>query len=186
MRPDFTLNSDWALHCVERMWSFGYQSSQLEHLFNAIPPEISLFMKRSLISLQTISRLQPFKMKGPTLPKPTTSLIEEFEQMRTEAEHWDGDEVHGFLQVSYNPHTNARTHVVMNSRYAHLHGYHKEEMLSRFASRDLDVQRTEIDWLILWLENFQVLVRSHSLCHALVPLVACLSPASPLPDPRPR
>jgi hypothetical protein len=156
LKPDFALNDDWAFHCVERMWAFGYQGPQLAHLFNAIPPEISALMKRCLVALQTIFRLQPFKSKASASPEDIPIVTDELKHMQAVAEHWDQDEVHGFLQVSFNPDTNARQHVVMNSRYAHLHGYHKEEMIARFARRELELQRTEVDWLVLFLDNFQV------------------------------
>ena len=78
--------------------------------------------------------------------------------MLADAEKWENDEVNGFLQVSYDPDTNQRTNIAMNPRYAHLYGYHKEEMLARFANHDLEVQRTDIDWLALWLDNFQACI----------------------------
>jgi hypothetical protein len=43
----------------------------------------------------------------------------------------------------------------MNSRYAAVHGYHKEELLARFASGDAMLQRTEIDALLFYLFSFK-------------------------------
>ena len=154
--PVMNLKNDWSYHSVERMWSFGYESSQLERLFNSIPHELSCLMKRGLKSLHIIHQMRPTKKNSGTLLSNDEWCSDDLELMRSEAETWDRDNMQGFLQVSYDPNTNQRTHIVINSRYAHLHGYHKEEMLARFGSRDLDVQRTDIDWLALWLDNFQV------------------------------
>ncbi len=44
----------------------------------------------------------------------------------------------------------------MNSRYAEMHGFHKEELLARFAGHDADMQFPQVDWLMIWLDYFQV------------------------------
>ena len=156
--PIMKLKHNWSSHTIERIWNFGYQSSRLEQLFNSIPPELSALMKRGLQSVQIIRRLQPSAKdrQRQTTAESCMRSSDEQEFLHLDADRWEHDDVHGFLQISYDPATNRRTNVVLNSRYAHLHGYHKEEMLARFGNHDLEVQLPDIDWLAYWLDHFQV------------------------------
>ena len=43
----------------------------------------------------------------------------------------------------------------MNTRYASLHGYHKEEMLARYAAGEAELQRIELDALMFFIYSFK-------------------------------
>jgi PAS domain-containing protein len=80
-------------------------------------------------------------------------LDEEQQQMFAEAVAWDAQDMQGILQISFDVKTHQRTHVMVNSRFAQLHGYHKEELLSRLESHDFEFHRTDLDLLISWLHS---------------------------------
>ncbi len=75
----------------------------------------------------------------------------------------EASRVYGVRQFSYYPRTSARKQVAMNARYAELHGYHHEELLSRFANHDLYMQPTAIDSAVLLLDSLQVHEHYHGL-----------------------
>ena len=43
----------------------------------------------------------------------------------------------------------------MNTRYASLHGYHKEELLARYAAGEAELQRIELDALMFFFYSFK-------------------------------
>ena len=152
------LINDWSYPCVERLWSFGYQSSQLERLFNSIPDELNSYLERGYLALKTVFRMRSLLQSQIDQP-----AYRREDLTPDDLKRWEDDVENGFLQITYDPDTNKRTHVVMNARFAHLHGYHKEEMLARVANHDLEAQQSDIDWLTLWLDSFQVFRHTFSV-----------------------
>ena len=45
--------------------------------------------------------------------------------------------------------------MIMNTRFANIYSYHKEELYSCFANHDTDLHHTEIDSLLLMLDAMQ-------------------------------
>ena len=69
-----------------------------------------------------------------------------------DCDRWESDDVFGYLELVFGPNDTSRyRHVGMNTRYAALHGYHKEELLSRYAAGEAELQRIEIDALMFFL-----------------------------------
>ena len=73
-------------------------------------------------------------------------------QTAVDSGRWESDDVFGYLELVFGPNDTSRyRHVGMNTRYAALHGYHKEELLSRYAAGEAELQRIEIDALMFFL-----------------------------------
>jgi hypothetical protein len=66
-------------------------------------------------------------------------------------ESWNSNASYGILSMSFDPETQDRKHVVINSCLSRMTGMHKEELLARLASHDLDLPLTQLDTLRVML-----------------------------------
>jgi hypothetical protein len=141
-------------------------------------------VQRAFNAMQILSKFRSSNRNRPDLVLPQV-LEEEKHKMFAEAAAWDSQDHQGFLQISFDARTSQRKHVMINSRFAQLHGCHKEELLSRFASHEVDFHRTDLDLLIMGLQNFLVSAEAHPshsrhLLFSLQPfLVRCFQPLHP-------
>ncbi len=71
---------------------------------------------------------------------------------------WEREQEYGFMQVSFDPETQERRSLFVNTRFAELCGFHREEMLARFGNYDVEVPRPELDSLRILLDDFNHLV----------------------------
>lgn len=66
---------------------------------------------------------------------------------------WENEAGLGFLRLDFDPATQLRLSVTCNSTCANLFGMHKEEVMSRFANRDIPVHFPGLDWIRLVLHE---------------------------------
>ena len=55
----------------------------------------------------------------------------------------------------FDPVTGQRKRIFLNTRFANIFGYHREELVARFANHEAGLQRTEIDSLLVLLDGLQ-------------------------------
>lgn len=148
---------------IGRMWTYGYKASELERIFNSIPSELASHMQKAFLALQTMYRMQALNSRRQLECGECLHRLDESDTICKIPEELEASRVYGVLQFSYDPKTNTRKQVAMNARYAELHGYHHEELLSRFANHDLYMQPTAIDSAVLLLDSLQVHEHYHGL-----------------------
>ena len=135
-------------------WYSGYKCDLLMNLFNSLPDQLSSLMGSVSLALQerdssTIcSQVNEVENAVPAGMYERSVLAEE-------ALLWDTQDIYGFMEIGFHPINKWRTHMIMNTRFANIYGYHKEELYSRFANHDADLHRTEIDNLLMMLDAMQ-------------------------------
>ena len=135
------------------MWSYGYKAPELERLFNSIPLELAAPIQKGFLALQTMHRMQAFNTRLLPQRGESCNRPDESNTICSIPDELNANSVYGVLQFSYDPRTNKRKQVVMNARYAELHGFHQEEFLTRFANHDLDLHHTDVDSIIITNSN---------------------------------
>uniref|UniRef100_A0A7S0MKV2 Zn(2)-C6 fungal-type domain-containing protein n=1 Tax=Cryptomonas curvata TaxID=233186 RepID=A0A7S0MKV2_9CRYP len=151
---NLVLKYDWSYRTVMIYWHSGYKCEILMNLFNSLPNELSALMSVVSLALQkrdssNVKNQISDVSRSPNLGNTDSTVLLE------EASMWDREETYGFMEVALHPITKQRQHMIMNTRFANIYGFHKEELYSRFASHEADLQRTEIDSLLLMLDGLQ-------------------------------
>jgi hypothetical protein len=132
----------------------GYSSDIFVNLFDALPLPLST-MVGALFSLPTTQDSSRFSTPSSVPPQTRIALENASAHFASDAALWDSEKLYGFFEVWFDPLTAQRQQLFMNSRFAQIYGFHKEELMARFANYDADLQRTEIDVLLLTLDGIQ-------------------------------
>ena len=146
------LRYDWSLRTVMIYWHSGYSCNLVSNIFNSMPEQLSSLMGSVSMSLQrrdssTICSQVSEDQNAVARNTYDRSVPTE------EALLWDKQEIYGFMEIGLDPISKQRTHIIMNTRFANIHGFHKEELYARFANHDADLQRTDIDNLLMMLDG---------------------------------
>lgn len=68
---------------------------------------------------------------------------------------WEAEQQYGCIEISFDPVTGQRKRIFLNTRFANIYGFHREELVARFANHDAGLQRTDIDSLLVLLDGLQ-------------------------------
>ena len=132
--------SSWAQLFTRRLWTFGYQEQALASIFDALPADfcatIQTASERVWRVMQSSSHSRaPLAVEGAGeggMESGEHSFLECLEDI------WERDGEEGFIEFVFDPATQQRVNVILNSRTSTLAGMHKEEVggcLSRTFSR---------------------------------------------------
>jgi len=149
------LKYDWSQKTVMRYWASGYSSHQLSRIFNSIPNPLASLMNAVFCSL---NHLEPISdVAGSSVDSPDDGADPAISTLvpTDEASFWDSEDVYGFLEITFDPLSAKRQSIYMNARYASIYGFHREEMLARFARHDADIQMTDVDQLLIIIDGIQ-------------------------------
>jgi hypothetical protein len=171
--PKIELKSKWAFKIIYKIWAAGYQVQSLVNIFDSFSPSLAAVVSRSLSDLQERSNQKMLQLAQGSSSVGSfgkTGVIDECAaestRMLAEAEMWEREEDYGFLQIVFDPNTQERRSLFMNTRFAALWGLHREEMLARFANFDVEIPRPELDSLRIFLDDFNHMVRPPRPIHA--------------------
>ena len=164
--PKIQLKSEWAFKIIFKIWAAGYQVQSLVNIFDSFSPSLEAVTIRALRELQERSNRKMIQLaqglasvgavgKGALVDE----CAAENSRMLAEAEMWEREQEYGFLQILFDPNTQERRSLFVNTRFAELWGFHREEMLARFANFDVEVPRPELDSLRIFLDDFNHMVR---------------------------
>jgi hypothetical protein len=138
--------------------SCGLRVDSVAHIFNSIPSALMLSAVNLLCKPITTTAAIPRIDAAPTYlsQKSASPSDDERPQIFTDSDRWETDSVFGYFELVYEPGNATRYRCVgMNSRYAELHGYHKEELLARYAAGEAELQRIELDALMFFFYSFK-------------------------------
>jgi hypothetical protein len=150
MPRNLVLKYDWSVRIVMIYWHSGYRCDPFVNLFNSMPIQLTTLM--SLVSAALQNRESSNKAQQPVQSK---KIALESPSHSDDTHLWENDQTFGFFEVAYNPTNKKRENMIMNARFAHIFGFHKEELYARFANHEADMQRTMIDSLLLMMEGLQ-------------------------------
>lgn len=129
--------SSWTQLFTQRLWTLGYQEQALARIFDSLPKDfcaiiqaaserVWLVMQRSAIRRASALAIEArAKSDG---EESTHSFLECLEDI------WERDGDEGFIEFAFDPATQQRKNVILNTRTATLAGMHKEEVLLFFAN----------------------------------------------------
>jgi hypothetical protein len=78
------------------------------------------------------------------------------ETLAREGELWEGEQEWSFFSMAFDAASGERRQIVSNERTAELLGMRREEMLARYACREMDVPLLEADWLANFLHELEL------------------------------
>jgi hypothetical protein len=144
---DFSTGSNWAYLPIFRFWTYGYRPSQLAAWFDSIPLDIASILQQILAIMQTdmISRVMHLKAMGLYEPE---QLVEHDDFC-----HWEDEDNGARTRIIYDPCTQQRRSFSVNRLLAQLFCMHPEELLARFANRELDLSVPATDFLYTLLDD---------------------------------
>jgi hypothetical protein len=141
----------WSYRVALIYWHSGINYDILANIFNSIPDELSELM--GLVSAAIVNRIDQTTSLSSPATEPRRALETASAHLANETAMCDSEQVYGFLEFGIDPFTKKRTSLCMNSRWAHIYGFHKEELCARFANNEGDLPRTQIDALLLILDG---------------------------------
>jgi hypothetical protein len=166
--PSIKLKNQWAFKIIYKIWAAGYQVQSLVTIFDSFSPRLAATARHALVELQERSNRKVFQLTQGLASIGAAARIcgeecpTEHSRLLAEAEMWEREQEYGFMQVSFDPETQERRSLFVNTRFAELSGFHREEMLARFGNYDVEVPRPELDSLRILLDDFNHLVSSLS------------------------
>ena len=167
---DFMLRHGWAYMPARRTWSFGFRPERIIRMLNALPPLICNSLARLLNTIQGESHrvmkeissvLTAIRETDATSDLPVgvehrtglhctdhhSSYLHPESESDEERILWEEEEEIGLMRLDLDPDTQIRRKVTINSRFASMHGCHREELLSQIANHEAVMQYTDLDAL---------------------------------------
>ena len=144
---------DWSRRVIMKYSIAGYSSQIFLNIFNSLPEPLSSMMATLFKAQQ--KEISGFSSFGRVANQSRIALDNASAHFAADTSMWDSEQIYGFFEVWFDPTTATRQRVFMNTRFAQIHGFHKEELFARVANYDADLQRTEIDSLLLILDGLQ-------------------------------
>ena len=167
---NFMLRHGWAYMPARRTWSFGFRPERIIRMLNALPPLICYSLARLLNTIQGKSHsvmkeissvLTTIRETDATSDLPAgvfehrtdVHCTDYYSYLHPESESdeerilWEEEEEIGLMRLDLDPDTQIRRKVTINSRFANMHGCHREELLSQIANHEAVMQYTDLDAL---------------------------------------
>jgi hypothetical protein len=142
-------------------------------MFAPAPPPLKALMRRAIVALQAMESLRAHRLghrpdppaaalriraagsAGGFEADPESQRQASEEAVVRDAELWEGDGEVAFITAMYDPPAGGRRVMACNRATAELLGMHREELLARFAARELDVPCLDVDWLANFLHELE-------------------------------
>jgi hypothetical protein len=135
---------------VIRYWNFGYQPATLLKIMNSLPKTLTLLVEQvfealtDLVEKSNENMRSVHTMLGPDAALDTNSLAGFNSNLFS---HFESEMNAGLIMVKYDPITQSRKNVILNTFLARVWGMTKDELLLRFADYDVPLPYSELDWL---------------------------------------
>ncbi len=130
--------------------NFGYPPVYLLEIIGSLPQGLFEELKAVLTELHTIAEGSSlysefiFRLAGWYVGAHNEMLQG---SAIDECRLWEGDTEQGLIRIEYNPTTQMRENVIINSRAASLWGMPKDDLVFRFLTYDVPLPCSELDWL---------------------------------------
>ena len=151
----------WAQHFTQRLWTFGYAEQALASIFDALPAGFCAAIQTASDRLtgvaQSTHALRIADAAAADADGPATAaddlLPREHDFLECLEDIWERDEGEGFIEFAFDPTTQQRTNVMLNTLTASIAGMHKEEVLARLAAHDAPISFLPLDYLCALLHQ---------------------------------
>jgi hypothetical protein len=139
----FMMRHRWSHLAIRHYWTVGYQAEPIIAIFQSLPRRLRSAIAEALDAVQRCSDIVCSEPSDAEEPAGKAACA------------WDDDDVHGFVGVEFDPTSQARVRVAANARAAALLGMHREELLVRFARRDVPLALPPLDALRAFLDGLR-------------------------------
>ena len=147
----------WARLFTQRLWTFGYAEQALASIFDALPAGFCSAIQTASDKLTGVAKTMhalriadaaAAEGEGSAAPEEGVhAFLECLEDI------WERDDGEGFIEFAFDPATQQRVNVMLNSLTAAIAGMHKEEVLARLAAHDAPVSFLPLDYLCALLHQ---------------------------------
>jgi hypothetical protein len=141
MLLSFMLRHRWSHLAVRRYWTLGYQAEPIIALFHTLPRRLRSAIAQALDAVQRCPNSADIEPSDAEDPAARAAC------------GWEDDDLHGFVSAEFDPVSQARVRVAANARAAALLGMHLEELLARYARRDVPLALPPIDAMRAFLHS---------------------------------
>ena len=148
---EFMTQQQWSYLIARRFWTFGYRTSEIVEIFEAVPSELKRLIGKALNTCQHFC----YSCHGHTSSNSAHVVCQEPCTMELKRHCFDNmlrDGSEGILQTTYCPKTQMRISFTANSQSADLLGMHGEEILARLAQCDLPLLLPPLDAVCVFLD----------------------------------
>jgi hypothetical protein len=168
----------WARLFTQRLWTFGYKEQALASIFDALPAGFCAAIQAAADRLQghmvtahaqRAADREASELKGLSGESAPAEGGEEAAPAFLECleDIWERDGAEGYSEFAFDPATQLRVNVLLNSRTAAIAGMHKEEVLARLAAHDAPISFLPLDFLCALLhQSLRAAVPSEPSPHA--------------------
>ena len=153
----------WARLFTQRLWTFGYHEQALASIFDALPSDFCATIQVASDRLQGLFASAAAHRRAESaaimdsacgLDEPlcpgedgAQAILECLEDI------WERDGGEGFIEFAFDPTTQQRVNVILNSLTANIAGMHKEEVLARLAAHEAPISFLPLDYLCALLHQ---------------------------------
>jgi hypothetical protein len=123
--------SAWAQLFTQRLWSLGYQEDALASILDALPADFCSAIQAASKQVWGVIQAAAAASAAPGAAAAGQAEISEPAFLECLEDIWERDAQEGFIEFAFDPATQQRSNVILNSATASLAGMHKEEVARR-------------------------------------------------------
>jgi hypothetical protein len=178
---DFMIQHGWDCHAVRRYWTAGNQAGPIMRAFTELPPALRDAIGGAIDSAQ-LSAISTAQYMAATSTAPSVAKHSPQHYQNYSAGQWEHDSVHAFLELLFDPKTQARVGAAANTRTASLLGMSHAELLTRLEKCDVPLPLGPLDAIALFLHALGAARDAVTICYCrLSPSAGLHSAESLLP-----
>jgi hypothetical protein len=151
----------WARLFTQRLWTFGYAEQALASIFDALPAGFCAAIQTASDKLTGVAH-KTHALRIADAAAADADAAVGGEDVLLHREHvfleclediWERDGEEGFIEFAFDPVTQQRANVMLNTLTASIAGMHKEEVLARLAAHDAPISFLPLDYLCALLHQ---------------------------------
>jgi PAS domain-containing protein len=149
----------WDFPDLRRLYTLGYSPDPVWRLLSSLPPSLCAAIRDAVADRAGGASPRAAAARGAAPAAPAAAdrqqeaelVFSAVDERLRQAMEEDTDV--GYLEVSYDPASQRRTHVFLNDRYAALRGASRPELLARFSAHAVDLPAPPPDFLAALLHG---------------------------------
>ncbi len=152
---DFMAKYGWDHLAVRGFWSAGYRAEPVVRLLNELPSSLHAAICEAIECAQFSAECAANFSSDAF----NTGVLTDMgfpELGKSAAPEWEGDSVHAFLELCFDPDTQIRVSASANTRAANLLGMQLQELLDRLEQYDAPLPLGPLDAIAMFLHALSV------------------------------
>jgi hypothetical protein len=169
---EFMVRHGWGHLAIRGFWSAGCRAEPVVRIFHELPPSLHAAIGKAIDCAQ-YSAVAAATFATNVFNADFLARMGPQEQAPSEAPEWEGDSVHAFFELHFDPDTQMRVGAAANTRAANLLGMQLQELLARLEQHDAPLPLGPLDAVAIFLHALRVAREEVDTCYHRLSPSAC-------------